>query len=246
MAKKGVPISKKSTGRSQKSSRTYGGQRAVATKYNKPPSTTNVGTRPTAAPPPSESVRTNPSGKQVVANQAKVSPRLVAGPSTPSVTPTTVARKAVAAPIVKTPNVVNRAAAIAQNIAKQAANQQQHIAAVRTNMNHPTEVGGGINLGGGGGGGGGTSVGGGGGTNPTPSTPTVTTPTTPVVSNPAPPVVSPTNPTAPTNVGTFTSRGGPGTYGRFNRQRLNRGPRSGMSITPEMLQRIAAQRIGPT
>ena len=41
----------------------------------------------------------------------------------------------------------------------------------------------------------------------------------------------------------FTSTGGGGTYGQFERQRLNRGPRSTTSVTPEMLMRIARQRF---
>lgn len=42
----------------------------------------------------------------------------------------------------------------------------------------------------------------------------------------------------------FTSTGnGGGTFGQFQRQRQNRGPQNSGSVTPEMLRRIAAERI---
>jgi LysM repeat protein len=78
------------------------------------------------------------------------------------------------------------------------------------------------------------------------SSPTGTKTSTGTVSKPAPapaPVINKGNPA--TNAGTFTtSRGGPGTFGRFQRERLSRGPRGSTSITPEMLRRIALRRIG--
>jgi hypothetical protein len=43
---------------------------------------------------------------------------------------------------------------------------------------------------------------------------------------------------------TFTSTGGTGTFGQYERQRQNRGPRSSVSMTPEMLRRAAAARMG--
>jgi hypothetical protein len=170
-------------------------------------------------------------------------------PGQPGV-PTGAPAKVAAAPIVKTPApAINQAAVLASNIAKAAAAQQQHNAVARTALNHPAEVASGPSGGNTGGGGyrGGYSSGGvgSGATAITPSA-QVTTPTAPVVSAPAPAITSPTTPGAPSNVGSFTSTGGQGTFGQFNRQRLNRGPRTGMSVTPEMLQRIAAQRIGPT
>ncbi|MBA2350095.1 MAG: hypothetical protein H0V81_17610 [Solirubrobacterales bacterium] len=47
----------------------------------------------------------------------------------------------------------------------------------------------------------------------------------------------------PQNAGSFTSAGRGGTFGRFQRQRLGRGPRTGTSLTPEMIQRLAQQRF---
>lgn len=92
-------------------------------------------------------------------------------------------------------------------------------------------------------GGGGGYTGGGGVAGPgvtAPINPGVVTPPN-VVAPPAPPVTAPGVPTAP--VGSWNSTGRGGTFGRFNRQRLNRGPRSGLSMTPEMLRRIAMQRF---
>ena len=97
-------------------------------------------------------------------------------------------------------------------------------------------------------GGGGSRPGGGGGTGGTPLAPRPTpvpTPTTP--RPPAVPQPPTTRPPAgpPTNVPGFgTLRGNPGTFGRFNRQRLQRGPRTGTSITPELLRRMALRRLG--
>jgi hypothetical protein len=42
----------------------------------------------------------------------------------------------------------------------------------------------------------------------------------------------------------FTSIGGPGSFGSFERKRAVRGPRTGLSVTPEMIRRAAAQRLG--
>lgn len=42
----------------------------------------------------------------------------------------------------------------------------------------------------------------------------------------------------------FTSSGTPGTFGAYQRQRLSRGPRTGLSVTPEMIRRAAAARLG--
>jgi len=230
------PVPRKSSGGGGKANVRHSGQQAVRTQYVKPPSTTNYGTRPPVSPP--KVARSLP--------PTTIYGRPAANVAAPAPTAQSAARqvsKQTAAPIVRTPApVVNRAAALASNIAKQAASQQIHRAATRA-VNHPAEVGGGGNTGGGGG----YNTGGGGGGNPpTVSPPVVATPTTPTVTTPAPPIVSPTNPNGPTNVRTFTSTGRPGTYGAFQRQRLNRGPRTGLSVTPEMLRRIAAQRIGPT
>jgi len=94
---------------------------------------------------------------------------------------------------------------------------------------------------------GGTNTGTGGGGR-IPTAPIPTAPRTPTAlippggtttAPPAPPITTPTIPTAPT--GSFTTVGG-GTAGRFARQRQNRGPRSGMSMTPELLRRLARER----
>ena len=42
----------------------------------------------------------------------------------------------------------------------------------------------------------------------------------------------------------FSSIGTPGTFGEYQRRRQSRGPRTGMSITPEMIKRAASQRLG--
>lgn len=66
----------------------------------------------------------------------------------------------------------------------------------------------------------------------------------PAVKPPAkPPTKTATGPKS--NVGTSKTAGGrKSTYGQFKRQRNARGPRSGLSVTPEMLRRAAAQRLG--
>ena len=69
----------------------------------------------------------------------------------------------------------------------------------------------------------------------------VTTAPAPQVA-PPPPVTS--GPGAPIAGQSFTKVGSPGTWGSFERQRRNRGPVTGLSITPEMLRRAASQRIG--
>ncbi|MET0785907.1 MAG: hypothetical protein ABWY25_04315, partial [Paenisporosarcina sp.] len=49
---------------------------------------------------------------------------------------------------------------------------------------------------------------------------------------------------APSAVGNFTNAtGAGGTYGQLQRMRQNRGPQTGTSITPEILRRMAQQRI---
>lgn len=89
-----------------------------------------------------------------------------------------------------------------------------------------------------GGGGNGTPI-------PTPTPTPVPTPQPPIKPPVKPPVTPPpVTPPRPPGAGTFTNIGVPGTYGRFQRQRRARGPLSGLSLTPEMLRRIAAQRIG--
>lgn len=92
---------------------------------------------------------------------------------------------------------------------------------------------------------GGNNVGAGGSTVPAPPPPVVVPPT----SYTAPPSVQP--PTAvEANAGagersgtTFLSQGG-GTFGMFDRLRNQRSPRSGLSVTPEMLRAAAAARLG--
>ena len=42
----------------------------------------------------------------------------------------------------------------------------------------------------------------------------------------------------------FTSIGTPGSFGEYERRRQARGPRTGMSVTPEMIRRAASQRLG--
>ncbi|MET0785596.1 MAG: hypothetical protein ABWY25_02695 [Paenisporosarcina sp.] len=42
----------------------------------------------------------------------------------------------------------------------------------------------------------------------------------------------------------FSSIGNPSTFGEYQRRRQSRGPRTGMSITPEMIKRAASQRLG--
>ncbi len=82
---------------------------------------------------------------------------------------------------------------------------------------------------------------GGGSTGGAPNGGPVTAP--PVVAPPvvAPPVTAPPIPGAQP-VRSFTTNGGRMTAGQYARQRLNRGPRSGMSMTPEMLMRLARAR----
>jgi hypothetical protein len=41
----------------------------------------------------------------------------------------------------------------------------------------------------------------------------------------------------------FTTVGNPGAFGSYERKRQNRGPRTGLSVTPEMIRRAAAQRL---
>jgi hypothetical protein len=73
-------------------------------------------------------------------------------------------------------------------------------------------------------------------------TPTVVAPPPITVAPPAPPTVAP-GVSNPTTTGSWTSRGRGGTYGQYNRQRRMRGPITGLSMTPEMLRRIAMQRF---
>ncbi len=80
-----------------------------------------------------------------------------------------------------------------------------------------------------------------------PTTPTVLPPNNgpaptppPVVAPPAPPVTAPGVPTPTT--GGFTTNRGTMTAGMFNRMRNGRGPMTNMSMTPEMLMRLARQR----
>lgn len=42
----------------------------------------------------------------------------------------------------------------------------------------------------------------------------------------------------------FTTVGTPGSFGTYERQRFSRGPRTGLSVTPEMIRRAAAARLG--
>jgi len=42
----------------------------------------------------------------------------------------------------------------------------------------------------------------------------------------------------------FTTVGSPGTFGQLERRRASRGPKSGLSVTPEMIRRAAATRLG--
>ena len=67
----------------------------------------------------------------------------------------------------------------------------------------------------------------------------VATPVTPAV----PAVVAPPSATN-TAGGSFTSSGRGMTAGQLERQRQSRGPRTGLSVTPEMLQAIARRRVG--
>jgi hypothetical protein len=78
---------------------------------------------------------------------------------------------------------------------------------------------------------------------PVAPTPETQAPTAPRPVAPTPQVQAPSQGGTPSNVGRFTTVGTPGTFGSFQRQRLNRGPRGGVSVTPELLRRIAAQRI---
>lgn len=87
----------------------------------------------------------------------------------------------------------------------------------------------------------GTGGGGGGIPTPTPTpTPGPNVPP-PVVAPPAPPVTAPGIPTSP--VDTDVARGRGGTFGMDQRRRRNRGPMNQLSMTPELLQRLAAQRL---
>lgn len=60
----------------------------------------------------------------------------------------------------------------------------------------------------------------------------------------APQITAPTA-GAPSDVGSFSTAGGNGnsTFGMLQRLRQNRGPRTGTSITPELLRRLAAQQF---
>ena len=60
-----------------------------------------------------------------------------------------------------------------------------------------------------------------------------------------PAITAAANPSA-TNVAgeSFTTVGNPGTFGGYERRRQSRGPRTGLSVTPEMIRSAAAQRLG--
>lgn len=61
----------------------------------------------------------------------------------------------------------------------------------------------------------------------------------------APAVMAAANPSGVNVAGqSFTSVGNPSTFGGYERRRLARGPRTGLSVTPEMIRRAATQRIG--
>jgi len=237
--KNAAPIVKKATSKPvQKSTVVRSGQPAVKTPVKSPVKNPVAVVKPPSVMP----------GQPGVPTGAPVSVM----PGQPGV-PTGATLKE-ANPIGYTPApAVNQAAQIASNIVKaaQANIERQTAAETARPMTHPAET---ISGPGGGGSGSGYSSGGfssggvgssGSGIGAVPPIPQITTPA-PVVSAPAPSITSPTTGEAPSNVGTFTSLGNNMTAGMFNRQRLNRGPRTGMSVTPEMLRRIAAQRIGPT
>lgn len=83
-----------------------------------------------------------------------------------------------------------------------------------------------------GGGGGGTGV----------AKPAVAAPKPAVPAKPAAPKPTTTTPSKPTTASNFTTLRGYGTSKKFNTRRRG-GPRQSLSITPDMLQRIAQQRI---
>lgn len=90
------------------------------------------------------------------------------------------------------------------------------------------------------------SSGDGGGLAPTPS---VFVPPESVTAAPAvmqPPAVVAEAPPSAVNVPgeSFTTVGSPGSFGEYERRRTSRGPRTGMSVTPEMIRRAAANRLG--
>lgn len=97
--------------------------------------------------------------------------------------------------------------------------------------------------------GGGSGFGGSGGSNgggrPAPAIPPAVVPpavnTPPVVAPPAtpPPVSVPGG----GNAGSFSSRGNVGPFGREQRRRRSRGPLNQLSMTPELLQRLAMARL---
>jgi len=61
----------------------------------------------------------------------------------------------------------------------------------------------------------------------------------------APAVVAEAPPSAINVPGqSFTSVGTPGTFGQMDRLRQSRGPTTGLSVTPEMIRRAAASRLG--
>lgn len=60
-----------------------------------------------------------------------------------------------------------------------------------------------------------------------------------------PAVFADANPSAVNTAGeSFTSVGNPSTFGSYERRRQARGPKGGLSVTPEMIRRAAAQRLG--
>lgn len=145
-----------------------------------------------------------------------------------------------------------KAAQMAQNVAKAAKAQSlaQGINNVRTAQQLARGIQGVMQPGGNNGGNynGGSSGGGGGGgsvtpTAVTPAVPQTTPAVTPTVAAPAPATTAPSATPPGTTAGTYTSSGRQGTFGRYNRDRTGRGPQTNLSITPEMLQRISAQRI---
>jgi hypothetical protein len=229
-------ITKRPTGKAPvKTQKRAGGTPSVPTKYNKPKSVA-----PTAIYKPVTPVKT----QRTLPPTAIYKPQstLKAGPSTPQITPTMGGggAKKTAAPIVKkaiAPVPANVKTAVApipsQAQARAAQLASQIAAAARQQQANRGTVGAVANTGGG-----------------------AATPGTPPVAPPPPtrPPVTPPTPVLPPSVGTpgggtgfnTTARAGVGTAGQYNRRRLNRGPRTGMSTTPEMLRRIAQQRIGPT
>jgi hypothetical protein len=69
--------------------------------------------------------------------------------------------------------------------------------------------------------------------------------TAPPVAVQPPAVVAEAPPSAVNVPGeSFTTVGNPSAFGTYERKRQNRGPKSSLSVTPEMIRRAAAQRLG--